>query len=639
MLTDNEKVILLVEDESLIALHEMKLVQGFGYEVVMVNSGEKAITTIQQNERINLVLMDIDLGKGLDGKNTSLEILKIRDIPIVFLTSHSEKEYVESVKGISKYGFVIKNSGEFVLKSAIDMAYELYDSYYNIKLQEEYLNRTLQSIGDAVIVTDNQGKIIKMNPIAERLTGWTLTEAMNKPVSEILVLVNEKNRNSVPNPIEIVLRENQIVELSNHTILISKDQKEYFISDTAAPIQNQNNELIGSVLTFSDITEKHKLIEATHRNQKLEAIGLLASGIAHDFNNLLGGIYGYIDLALSETKDYNTYDYLSSAKDTIDRAKGLTQQLLTFAKGGDPVRKAENINTLLKNTVHFALSGTGVAVDFEVQEPLHNCLIDKNQMAQVLDNLVINAIQAMNGRGVLTVKARNIVLDINEISELLPGDYVQIELKDTGPGIDLDIIDKIFDPFFTTKENGHGLGLSTCYSIVIKHRGRIEVKSQPGSGTSFIIYLPTTQESSIAITQSCRISQSKGTIIILEDEDFFHTLYEKMLNKLGFEVIMTHEGKETLEILKNLNPEDKGVSAVITDLTIPGGFGGKDIIAEIRQNYPMLPVFAASGYSNDPIISNPEVYGFNASLAKPFGFDELSDFLSLNLNLNDQGNK
>ncbi len=625
------KTILIVEDESLIALYEAQLLKNFGYDVIMVNSGEKAIKSIEQNCNINMVLMDIDLGIGIDGEETSRQILKLKNIPIVFLTSHSEEEYVEKVKEISRYGLIIKNSGEFVLKSTIESAFALFESYMQTKLNEEYLNQTLQSIGDGVIVTDKNGHITKMNPIAENLCGWIFEEAKDKHISEVFQIINENSRESIQNPTSTVLKEDKIVELANHTILISKSKIEYYISDTAAPIHDHEGNLIGVVLTFSDITEKHRLIEATQRNQKLEAIGLLASGIAHDFNNLLGGIYGYIDLVLTDTKEDNTYECLTSAKNTIDRAKNLTHQLLTFSKGGDPIKKPEIMKPIITNTVKFALSGSNTSVSFDIEEELWACFIDKNQISQVIDNITINAMQAMNESGHLKISAKNFLVNESQYPNLEKGKYVQISFNDNGKGIPIQIINQIFDPFFTTKDKGHGLGLSTSYSIINKHHGIIEVISEENVGTTFDIYLPAIDQANEETKQSVSIHQSQGKILILDDEEFFHSLYEKMLSKSGYSVLISSEGVETIEQFKKDWIGEKEIKALILDLTIPGGLGGKEVIKEIRKLDQNIPVFASSGYSNDPIISSPKAYGFTASISKPFSFEELSEFISINI--------
>lgn len=627
MSNNGDKTILLVEDDSLIAIYEAEVLKGFDYNVIMVNSGEKAIKAIENDKNIDLVLMDIDLGKGMDGTEAAKEILKIKNLPVVFLTSHSEKEYVDRVKEISRYGYIIKNSGEFVLESSIEMAFKLFESHMQTKISEESLKLTLQSIGDGVIVTDCLGKITRMNNIAEHLTGYTLSESMGKDITEIFKIVNENSRDTVQNPVEIVIKEDRIVELANHTILISKNHHEHYITDTAAPIHQNDGKLLGVILTFSDITEKQKLLSASQRNQKLEAIGMLASGIAHDFNNLLGGIYGNIDLALLDTQEPNTYEYLLDAKKTIDRARDLTRQLLTFSKGGDPVRKPEDWKLLLLDTVKFALSGSNISVHFNLPEDLKKSCIDKNQIIQVIDNLVINAVHAMPHGGELTISAENSTAQLINSPDLPEGDCIKISFTDNGIGIPHSVISKIFDPFFTTKSKGYGLGLSISYSIIRKHQGIIQVKSKEGYGTEFQIIIPavdisTEKTDPITNTQF----SGKGKILVLDDEEFFHNLYVKMLSKLGFEVIMTKDGHETMEVFKQ-DFANHSIQVIILDLTVPGGIGGKEIIDEIRILNENIPVIVASGYSHDPIMSDPQKYGFTDSLSKPFDFSQLSDVL------------
>ena len=242
-----------------------------------------------------------------------------------------------------------------------------------------------------------------------------------------------------------------------------------------------------------DTTEKRKLLENLQKHQKLESLGVLAGGIAHDFNNLLSGIFGYVDLAQAATTDDIVSEHLTSALSVIDRAKGLTQQLLTFAKGGVPIRKIGALFPFIEETAKFALSGSNVAYLCHIPDGIWLCDFDKNQIGQVIDNIVINAKQAMPMGGTIVILANNIVLNAQEHVTLTSGNFVRISIKDSGVGIPREILPRIFDPFFTTKPKGSGLGLATAYSIVNRHGGAIDVVSASGQGTTFHIYLPAVQ--------------------------------------------------------------------------------------------------------------------------------------------------
>ncbi|MBD3422572.1 MAG: PAS domain S-box protein, partial [Chitinivibrionales bacterium] len=293
-----------------------------------------------------------------------------------------------------------------------------------LEAEKERLAVTLRSIGDGVITTDTNGNIALLNRTAEEMTGWPTTAAVGRPLEEVFNIINEITRKKCENPVAKVLATGEIVELANHTALVTRDNREIIIADSAAPIKNANDETIGVVLVFRDMTEKKKLESAVEVSSKLESLGVLAGGIAHDFNNLLGGIYGFIDMAIESAKDETTSQYLSKTISTIERARALTQQLLTFAKGGAPVQKIAPLFPFVKETAQFALSGSNVSCDFDIQQNMWNCNYDRNQVGQVIDNLIINAQQAMPVGGSINVSARNVSLAEKEHPQLAKGDYV-----------------------------------------------------------------------------------------------------------------------------------------------------------------------------------------------------------------------
>jgi len=357
--------------------------------------------------------------------------------------------------------------------------------------EKERLAVTLRSIGDGVITTDTHGNITNMNNVAEELTGWELHEAMGLPLSTVFNIINETTRKACENPVTKTLATGEIVELANHTLLISRNGIERIIADSGAPIIDNNNKIIGVVLVFRDITEQQKLLETAQRTDKLESIGVLAGGIAHDFNNLLSGIYGYIGMAQESCEpDSKAAVYLDKAIKTFSRAKGLTQQLLTFAKGGAPSMTTGSIAAKLKESTMFALSGSSADCSFHIAQDLWLCDFDANMMGQVIDNIVLNAVQAMPDGGTITVTAENTDIIDSKHSALKNGKYVHIAIADTGTGIPANIMSRIFDPFFTTKQKGTGLGLATVYSIITKHNGTISVESMQNEGTTFHIHLP-----------------------------------------------------------------------------------------------------------------------------------------------------
>ena len=366
--------------------------------------------------------------------------------------------------------------------------------------EKERLAVTLRSIGDGVITTDTSGAIVVMNRVAEELTGWTQGEAEGKPLDAVFNIVHETTRKPRESPVEKVLSTGRVVELVGHALLVSRHGTERLIADSGAPITDRDGETIGVVLVFRDMTEKQRALEIMQRAAKLDALGILAGGIAHDFNNLLTGIFGYVELARARSSDEQAIEYLDGTLAAMNRARALSMQLLTFAKGGAPAQKPTQMTPLIREAVQFALSGANVSCQFAMPDDLWACHVDRNQIAQVIDNIVINAQQAMPGGGFIEVSARNVFADEGQHPALAKGNYVKVSVKDRGIGIPKDVMPRIFDPFYTTKTKGHGLGLATCYSIVSRHGGCIEVESELGKGSLFHVTLPAAVDGAAAKT-------------------------------------------------------------------------------------------------------------------------------------------
>ncbi|MDG5816711.1 PAS domain S-box protein [Chitinispirillales bacterium ANBcel5] len=497
--------------------------------------------------------------------------------------------------------------------------------------EKERLSVTLRSIGDGVITTDTKGKVVIMNKVAEQLTGWNQADAKGKKLNEVFNIVNEFTGKSSEDPVTKVLSTERIVELENHTVLIAKNGERRVIADSGAPIKDKEDKIIGVVLVFRDMTEKQKLLNAIQRAAKLNSLGILAGGIAHDFNNLLGGVFGYLDLASELVENKSALEYIEKSMSVIDRTKALTKQLLTFATGGEPVKKVDHLNPFLLETVHFSLSGSSVTCNSAIENDLWQCNFDKDQIGQVIDNIVINARQAMPDGGSIDVKAKNVTIKHKEHNILPSGNYVEISIKDYGIGIPKEIMDRIFDPFFTTKSQGHGLGLATCFSICDKHGGCIDVESKMGKGSTFCIYLPAEFKNSESDKKDIStMHKGKGTVVVLEDQPEIREIIGAMLLSFGYEAVMFERGNEAVQYF--CEQHKKGtITAMIFDLTISGGMGGKEAIREVRKLCEKTPVFVVSGYAEDPIMANPKEYGFTDSISKPFRKIELSQLFDKNL--------
>ncbi|MHA1511699.1 MAG: hybrid sensor histidine kinase/response regulator, partial [Promethearchaeota archaeon] len=314
------------------------------------------------------------------------------------------------------------------------------------------------------------------------------------------------------------------------------------------------------------------------------------------------------------------------------RANKLTKQLLTFSKGGIPIKKTISIKELIEETTNFALRGSKSKSFIRISPDLWNVDIDEGQISQVINNIVINADQSMGSGGNVIVEAKNVIMgDLVDDPSLSGENFVQISIMDQGIGIPVEYLTKIFDPYFTTKQKGSGLGLSVCYSIMKNHGGKITVDSVSGEGSIFYVLLPaasTKTQNNNEMKEKPLIKGKGATIIVMDDQDYIKKLLLKLLNRLGYNVIITSEGKEFLQVYRNRIQSQKEVSCIIMDLTISGGLGGKETIKNLREFDSDVKVIVSSGYSNDPIMANYKEYGFNGVLPKPFSINDLSNLLS-----------
>ncbi len=382
-----------------------------------------------------------------------------------------------------------------------------------------------------------------------------------------------------------------------------------------------------------DVTERKKTERALQRVEKLESLGLLAGGIAHDFNNLLGSIFANIEMA-RETAQHNepTLRYLDAALHSFKRAQSLTRQMLTFAKGGEPVRTVGSLASLLRESAGFALSGSSITCAFDISENLSACSFDADQMAQVVDNLVINAVQAMPDGGHIRISARNTTLATGEHRDMKAGKYIRVAFADSGSGIPMEIQTKIFDPFFTTKPTGTGLGLTTVYSIVKKHGGMLNVQQAAEGGAEFVFYLPAAntpieeKKPHVAAIETFPIG--RGRILVMDDDRSLRAVLRRMLESAGYAVDTAAEGRIAERMLREADVAGEAYTAVLLDLTVPGGVGGKECVARIRRSFRDLPIFVASGYSDDPVMANPIAFGFTDKIQKPFLKKELLAMLA-----------
>ncbi len=402
-------------------------------------------------------------------------------------------------------------------------------------------------------------------------------------------------------------------------------------------VEERTGELCHTNAELSAEIEERKRVERARqqleedllRSRKLESLGVLAGGIAHDFNNLLMAILGNITLSLAVTKPKDEiHQRLVEAEKASLRAQDLTQQLLTFSRGGAPVREAASIGDLISDTAGFALRGSNVRLDFERNPELWPAEVDPGQISQVINNLIINANQAMPGGGTVTILTGNTTVAAGDPLPLPPGDYVTISVSDLGVGIVPEHLERIFDPYFTTKQKGSGLGLATVYSIVKRHDGHIEVSSKPGEGATFKMWLPATRHAVLSDTAPREgLTAGTGRVLVMDDEPFVRDVIGAMLERLGYEPDFAEHGEGAIALYRKAMSLGLPFGAVIMDLTIPGGMGGVEAAQRLREIDPDVRIIVSSGYSNDPVMASYRDYGFLGVARKPFKVGELSRVL------------
>jgi PAS domain S-box-containing protein len=492
--------------------------------------------------------------------------------------------------------------------------------------EKERLSVTLRSIGDAVIATDVDSRVVLINRVAEQLTGFSADDARGRKLRDVLPRLELETRAPRPDPVSEVLGDDAPRSLPRESLLVRPDGQEFVIAENTAPIRNRHGQTLGVVLAFRDVTEQRKLEEQVVRNQKLEALGLLAGGIAHDFNNLLTGLFGYLEMARRPSTEWpKETEILSKALSLLDKARGLTGQLLTFSRGGAPTMVALQLRDQLPKDIEFALSGSNIGYELHIADDLWLCRGDQRQIDQVFDNLVLNARQAMPDGGTVTLAAENVLLTKGCGIPLPPGRYVRLSVSDQGPGIAKEIRSRIFEPFFTTKSTGTGLGLATSYSIVRKHGGHIDVTSEPGRGACFTVYLPATEGRldgtlgpvAPAPPRRCRV-------LVMDDDGPVREVLQNMLRLLGHEAEAVADGQAALAACARARSANQPFDLLVLDLTIPGGLGGRAVLEQLLAIDPSTKAIAASGYSEDPAMANPRAHGFVARLGKPYTIDDLA---------------
>jgi PAS domain S-box-containing protein len=502
---------------------------------------------------------------------------------------------------------------------------DLKSSQGALEREKERLAVTLRSIGDGVITVDAEGRVVLLNRVAEELCGYRQDEAAGLPLDQVFRVLDERTGIPRENSIARALGSGEVVEQSGHGLLVARDGRERIVVTKTAPLEDRGHQIPGAVLVFSDITERRAIEEELFKARKLESLGILAGGIAHDFNNLLTGIMG--NIALSRAKlsdDHQAALFLERARKGAEQSKELTQQLLTFSKGGAPVKKLTSITQVLVDSAVFALRGSNVRCEFDIDPDLWCAEIDTGQMSQVISNLVINADQAMPEGGSILIRAENEM----PLEESDHGMRIRITIKDTGIGISEEDLSRIYDPYFSTKATGSGLGLATVYAIIKNHGGEIRVFSRLDHGTTFAITIPAVQGTPQKSAEEVPPEEHQpvaggGKVLLMDDEDAIREMAEAALSMFGYQPVVASDGEEMLELYREALGSQAPFDAVIMDLTIPGGMGGREAVKKLLELDPNALAIASSGYSEDPIMANFQEYGFAGIVSKPYSLQDL----------------
>jgi len=529
---------------------------------------------------------------------------------------------------------IIDNVSERVVREE-----ELQSHIKRLKKTEETLRRSeayyrslIENTSDIIMVIDSEGMICFASPSVGRVLGYLPGELNYRQVWELLhpedlPKFTEGLHTLIRNPDAIFAVEARFrgQDRSWHTL------------EAIGKILPDRPEKPAVVINCRDITERQLAEKERLRIVKLESLGILAGGIAHDFNNILTAILGNLSLTGMEPYLKNAdRARLNEAEKACLRAQALAQRLLTFAVGGAPVKKPADIAKLLTETANLTLCGTNIRCDFHLPEDLWLAKVDEGQINQVINNLLINAQQSMPSGGVIAIRAENVTvaedaklaLPLGKHIPLPKGEYVKIMITDQGEGIPPEIGDKIFDPYFTTKPQGSGLGLATAYSIIKNHHGYITMESTPGEGSVFLIYLPALR-GAITFPEEAPLEPllGQGRVLIMDDEDIVLNVLSGMLHKIGYEVVSARDGGEAAEKYRAAHRNGRPFAAVILDLTVPGGLGGKETLEILKEIDSQVKVIVSSGYSDNPIMADYDKYGAQGVISKPYRLPELSQVI------------
>jgi len=510
-------------------------------------------------------------------------------------------------------------------KSLLSILEDVTETQNALQKSEKRFRDIVVNTGDWIWETDEKGRYTYCSPVVRQVLGYEYNEVLGKYFYDFFHPDEREELKKAA--FEVFKKKEPFKNFLNRNM--HKDGRTIILETSGIPMLDDKGNLLGYRGVDRDITERKKMEEEILNAQKLESLGLLAGGIAHDFNNILTAILGNISLVKMYVKPKEeVFEILTEAEKASLRAKDLTRQLLTFSRGGAPIKKTTSILELLKDTVLFALTGSNVKCEFSIDKDLWLVDVDEGQISQVIDNLILNAVQAMPEGGTVKVKAENIIARKEQVLPSQKGKYIKISIKDQGVGIPKEHLPRIFDPYFTTKQKGSGLGLATAYSIIQKHNGYITVESELGVETTFYIYLPISEKQiTIGKRETKELIKGEGKILLMDDEDVVIKVGGRLLRHLGYKAEFAQDGAEAIELYKKAKESGQPFNAVILDLVVPGAMGGKEAVKKLIKVDSEVKAIVSSGYSNDPVMAEYGKYGFSGVITKPYKIEELGQVL------------
>lgn len=490
-------------------------------------------------------------------------------------------------------------------------------------LPAAHLAILLAELAEGVLLSDASGQVVHLNAKAEQLLGHTCEESIGQPAWDLFKLVHRESGQPGESPVAKAISSGEATALNTEFALDTGTGTPPPVAFSTRAVMDATGRPAGAVLVFRLPGEMSLTPEELVRSNRFESLGQLAGGIAHDFNNLLTTILGGISLA----KDQHDASALKNSEEACIAAKGLSKQLLTFAKGGSGVRQIVKPADILAEAQRLGSAGSTVKIELNIAPDTGTVCVDRAQMLQVFQNLVINAIQAMpTGQGQIWLSASNTALTEGQVAPLPAGNYVQIEVQDNGGGIKPEHVAKIFEPFFTTKKTGTGLGLATVLSIVKRHGGQMGVDSEIGRGTVFTVFLPVADQPEEAMARTpptFNYATQTGRILFMDDDEQIRMLTKSMIESLEYKCDLANNGEEAIQLYKRYLNIGRPYDIVIMDLTIIGGLGGEQTFKVLRDLHPEVRAVIASGYDNDEMRRQFLDMGFYGYLTKPYRVGEL----------------